>query len=151
MSGSVRYHSTKIQATKSIGEVSELLRKYGARQFSQEWDGAGRTVGVRFNHPTPEAEFGFINVVLQPKTEVLASKLRKAHRIDDLDQVERVAWRQLKGILEGILMAVDTGMFTAGQVVCQRPRAASRCGMCSRASTAWTNSYSPRQWKPSSR
>ena len=115
MSESVRFYSTSVSPEKSLGEVAALLRKYGAQRFEQMWD-AGKTTGVRFNLPTPEAAFGFIDVVLRPKTDVLASKLRRAHRMDDPDQVERVAWRQLKGILEGILLGVDTGMFSAGQM-----------------------------------
>ena len=112
---SVRFYSTKVSPEGSLGEVAQMLRKYGAQRFEQMWEG-GKTIGVRFNLPTPEAAFGFIDVVLRPKTDVLANKLWEAHRIDDADQVERVAWRQLKGILEGILLGVDTGMFSAGQM-----------------------------------
>ena len=115
MSDSVRFYSTSVSPEKSLGEVAVLLRKYGAQRFEQMWDG-GKTTGVRFNLPTPEASFGFIDVVLKPKTDVLANKLWEAHRIDEEIQVERVAWRQLKGILEGILLGVDTGMFSAGQM-----------------------------------
>ncbi len=115
MSNSVRFYSTKVSPENSLGEVAALLRKYGAQRFEQMWNG-GKTTGVRFNLPTPEASFGFIDVVLKPKTDVLADKLWEAHRIDEEIQVERVAWRQLKGILEGILLGVDTGMFSAGQM-----------------------------------
>lgn len=115
MSDSVRFYSTSISPEKSLTEVAGLLRKYGAQRFEQMWDG-GTTTGVRFNLPTPEAAFGFIDVILKPKTDVLSSKLWESHRIDEPDQIERVAWRQLKGILEGILMGVDTGMFSAGQM-----------------------------------
>lgn len=115
MTESVRFYSTQVSPEVSLGEVAAMLRRYGAQRFEQMWDG-GKTTGVRFNLPTPEAAFGFIDVVLRPKTDVLADKLWKAHRINDGDQVERVAWRQLKGILEGILLGVDTGMFSAGQM-----------------------------------
>ena len=112
---SIRFYSTNVSPEKSLGEVAELLRKYGAQRFEQVWEG-NRTVAVRFNLPVPEAELGFMAVVLKPQTAVLAQQLRQKHRIDDPDQVERVAWRQLKGVLEGILIAVDTGMFTVPEL-----------------------------------
>ena len=112
----VRFHSTEVDTTQSLSEVAALLRKYGSTRFEQEWDGFGRTQGIRFNLPAPEAAEGYINVVLRPQTEVLADKLELEHRITDPDQVDRVAWRQLKGIMEGILLAADTGMFPAAQL-----------------------------------
>lgn len=116
MSGSVRFYSTSVAPEKSLSEVAGLLRQYGAQRFEQVWE-AGRTVAVRFNLPAPEARFGFMSIVLRPKVDALAATLRERHNIDDPAQVERVAWRQLKGILEGILMAADTGMFSAAQVL----------------------------------
>ena len=114
--GSIRFHSTKVSAEKSLGEVGELLRQYGAQRFEQVWDGFGGTEAVRFNLPVPDAEFGFMAVVLRPKMDALRARLKSEHRIDDPEQVNRVAWRQLKGILEGILLAVDSGMFSTGQI-----------------------------------
>ena len=113
---SVRFYSTNVSPEKSLAEVASMLRQYGAQRFEQVWEG-DRTTAVRFNLPVPEAEFGFMPVVLRPQTDKLASVLRQKHRVDDPDQVERVAWRQLKGVLEGILMAADTGMFSAAQVL----------------------------------
>lgn len=114
--GSIRFYSTGVAVEKSMQEVATLLREYGAQRFEQVWD-AGRTVAVRFNLPVPEARFGFMPIVLRPRIQRLAAALRERHNIDDSEQVERVAWRQLKGTLEGILMACDTGMFDVGQVL----------------------------------
>lgn len=114
--GSVRFYSTSVPVDRSLQEVAALLRQYGAQRFEQVWE-AGRTVAVRFNLPVPEADFGFMAVVLRPRVSSVADVLRERHNIDDPAQADRVAWRQLKGILEGILMAVDTGMFSAPQVL----------------------------------
>ena len=117
MSESVRFYSTSVAPEKSVSEVAAMLRKYGAQRFEQVWEpGTGTTVAIRFNLPVPEADFGHMAIRLEPKVGALRVKLRQAHRIDDDEQVERVAWRQLKGILEGILLAVDTGMFSAGEI-----------------------------------
>lgn len=114
--GSIRYYSTSVDVEQSMQEVASMLREYGAQRFEQVWEG-NRTVAVRFNLPVPEAEWGFMPVVLRPQMDALAAGLRKRHRIDEPEQVERVAWRQLKGVLEGVLMAADTGMFSTAQVL----------------------------------
>ena len=120
MSDNTRFYTTKVPPEKSLAEVTGLLRKYGAQRFEMVWDN-GRTTAVRFNLPVPEAEFGFIDVVLSPKIEVLKKRMQytpsgRWRGTANDDQIERVAWRQLKTILEGMLLAVDTGMFSAGQV-----------------------------------
>ncbi len=120
MSEHTRFYTTKVAPEKSLAEVTGLLRKYGAQRFEMVWE-SGRTTAVRFNLPVPEAEFGFIDVVLRPKIDVLKKRMqhtpagRWRGNVQDA-QVERVAWRQLKAILEGMLLAVDTGMFSTGQI-----------------------------------
>jgi hypothetical protein len=116
--GSIRYYTTSVPVEQSMQEVASLLREYGAQRFEQVWDDeTGDTVAVRFNLPVPEAQFGFMPVVLRPRVCALARALQQRHGVDDREQVQRVAWRQLKGILEGILMAADTGMFSTAQVL----------------------------------
>ena len=116
MNDSVRFYSTKVDPEKSLQEVAGLLRKYGAQRFEQRWED-NRTVAIRFTLPAPEARFGHLPIIMRPKVEHLARELRERHGIEDDDQVDRVAWRQLKGILEGILMAADSGMFSAAQIL----------------------------------
>ena len=117
MSDNVRFYTTEVSPEKSLTEVTALLRKYGAQRFEMVWE-EGRTTAVRFNLPVPEAAFGFIDIVLRPKIDLLGRKMRSNTRTRRVtpEQIERTAWRQLKGILEGMLMAVDTGMFSAGQL-----------------------------------
>ncbi len=119
MSGQPRFYTTTVPPEQSLGEIQALLRKYGARRFGTEWSDEG-IASVHFNLPVPEAD-GMINVVLRPKLDEVRKKMtrtpggRLRHGINNA-QVERVAWRQMKAILEGMLLAADTGMFSAGQV-----------------------------------
>ncbi len=115
-----RFYTTKVPPEETLGEIQAMLRKYGARRFSTEWNENGVEY-VSFNLPVPEAAFGFMDVVLRPKIEAVRDKMRHTpsgrirHNIK-MAQVERVAWRQMKAILEGMLLAADTGMFSVGQV-----------------------------------
>ena len=119
MSGQPRFYTTKVPPEETLGEIQALLRKYGARRFGTEWGENGIT-SVHFNLPVPEAE-GMMNVVLRPKLEAVRKKMSRTptglvRSGIQQTQVERVAWRQMKAILEGMLLAADTGMFSAGQV-----------------------------------
>ncbi|MCK5651766.1 MAG: hypothetical protein KAJ42_10330 [Gemmatimonadetes bacterium] len=114
-----RFYTTNVSPEQSLGEIQALLRKYGARRFGTEWSEEG-VASVHFNLPVPEAE-GMMNVVLRPKLDAVRKKMAYTptgrHRGSANNaQVERVAWRQMKAILEGMLLAADTGMFSAGQV-----------------------------------
>jgi len=114
-----RFYTTNVSPEQSLGEIQALLRKYGARRFGTEWSGEG-VASVHFNLPVPEAE-GMMNVVLRPKLDAVRKKMTRTpggriRRGINTAQVERVAWRQMKAILEGMLLAADTGMFSAGQV-----------------------------------
>ena len=112
MSDSVRFYSTEVSPEQSLGEVMKLLRRYGATRFEMLWGRSG-VDAVRFGMPTPQ---GVLAVILRPQLLHLGRELRERHGVKDPEQVQRVAWRQLKGILEGLLMAADTGMFPAGQL-----------------------------------
>lgn len=114
-----RYYTTTVSPEQSLGEIQALLRKYGARRFGTEWGEDGIS-SVHFNLPVPEAD-GMMNVVLRPKINAVRDKMKytptgRERRNTNAAQVERVAWRQMKAILEGMLLAADTGMFSAGQV-----------------------------------
>ncbi len=114
-----RFYTTKVPPEETLGEIQGLLRKYGARRFGTEWTEEG-IASVHFNLPVAEAD-GMMNVVLRPKLDAVREKMSRTptgllrHGIKQA-QVERVAWRQMKAILEGMLLAADTGMFSAGQV-----------------------------------
>ncbi len=111
--------TTTVAPEQSLGEIQALLRKYGARRFGTEW-GEDGILSVHFNLPVPEAD-GMMNVVLRPKIDAVRDKMKytptgRERSNTNAAQVERVAWRQMKAILEGMLLAADTGMFSAGQV-----------------------------------
>ena len=114
-----RFYTTTVSPEESLGEIQALLRRYGARRFGTEWTEDG-VASVHFNLPVPEAD-GMMNIVLRPKIDAVRKKmsLTPGGRLRvgiKQAQVERVAWRQMKAILEGMLLAADTGMFSAGQV-----------------------------------
>lgn len=116
MAESVRYYSTTVDVENSMMEIASLLRKYGVRRWNIDYDDeSGRQV-LRFALPDPDLPGGVLPVRLEPRLERVAERLREVHRIDDPDQVARVAWRQMKGILEGMLLAADGELLNVTQL-----------------------------------
>jgi len=95
--------------------------KYGATRFETRWDPeTRRLLGLRF--AIIQEPWGELPVRLQAQTENILEILRshqgprsrKTDR-DLLDHAERIAWRQLKDVVEQLLLAVETGLWSLAQ------------------------------------
>lgn len=121
MAQSIKYESTKVEAAKSVGEIAELIRRYGGTRFEQLWGEDGRVIGVRFAIAHPE--IGELPVVLAQKTGEIeriltgsgyrmgvtaAEKRDRPRRIHE--QAERIAWRHAKDLTEQLLLSVRLGL-----------------------------------------
>lgn len=108
MAKSIYMGTTKVAATKTAGEIMEILRSSGATQASQEWGANGQIVALRFVLPVGSGSALFC---LPVRTELLTKKLR-----GDKQQAERTAWRQLLRWVEAQLAMIDVGMVQAAEV-----------------------------------
>jgi hypothetical protein len=111
--GSPRFHTTSIAAAKSATQVGEIVRKYGARSFSVEFDEDGEPVAVQFVMRVPEV--GFVPVQMRARIDGLADRLPKIgqsrrHKEPNWTQARRVAWRQLLTLIEMQLELVENGV-----------------------------------------
>lgn len=113
MAQTIKYQSTAIEASKTIAELSELIRKYGGSRFEQIWSDDGRVSGVRFaiRHP----DVGELPVVLTQRTGEIERLLREAGYKKTappeavIEQAERIAWRHTKDLAEQLLLSVSLG------------------------------------------
>lgn len=114
-------YTTTIAATKTVGEMTEMLVAHGARTVNAEYD-AGKPVALSFTIDTQHGvraytlPVGDAQPVLQLLKEAGARPRRAGQRID-LDQAERVAWRILKDWLEAQLALIETAMVTLDRVM----------------------------------
>lgn len=111
----IKYQSTVIEAGKSAGEISDLVRRYGGSRFEQRWNERGELDGIRFALRTPD--LGEVPVHLRAQTETIERLLRERTTLNAekrRTQAQRIAWRQLKDFVEQALLAVETGLFPIG-------------------------------------
>ena len=102
--------TTKIEAQRTIGEISSVLIRTGATQIATDFGPAGRVDAVRFSLnvagiPQP------VSFRLPCRTEKLLKLLR-----GDRAQAERTAWRQVLRWVEAQMAMIEAGM-TATQEV----------------------------------
>jgi hypothetical protein len=113
--------STAVPAARSVAEITELLRKAGARAISTNFR-EGKVESLSFvmpfaNHDVPyqlparvEPVFKLLNGRRQPYGQAqMAAK--------DREQAERVAWRQLYWWLKAQLAMIELGMVESAEVL----------------------------------
>ena len=113
--------TTKIAATKTAGEISELLRMAGAQKIVQDYDKEGKLIALQFGLMTPQGLAGFkLPIRVEPvfvhlqKSVTARNRWKKAQ--DHLEQAERVAWRQILRWVQAQLALIETGMVDVGEV-----------------------------------
>lgn len=104
--------TTRISATKTAGEIVQLLAEVGATQVNQEFKD-GVLIGLRWTLVRAGVELPFAMPV---RTEaVLAWGARYRKRFDQ-EQAERIAWRQLLRWTQAQMALIETGMVEAAEV-----------------------------------
>lgn len=110
-------YTTSVSVHKSVGEITAVLVKSGARGIGQEYDEDGRLIGVEFvvtHHGL------MLRYALPVRTEAVLAVLtgqRVEQRYRTPEQAERVAWRILRDWLIAQLAIIETGMVEFPEVM----------------------------------
>lgn len=109
----IKNYTTTIKASKTIGEIQEILASHGARQIMIDYqDGKANRVYFTIDTPT-----GVQAVVLPAYPERVLEVLRRDGIKADFIRAENVAWRIVKDWLVAQLAILDTEMVTIDQVL----------------------------------
>lgn len=110
---SIKYESTSIAPEKSAGEIAQLVARYGASRFEQQWNEQGELCAIRFALRT---ELGEVPVRMEARTERIVELLRRPTWTlsERRQQAHRIAWRHLKDLTEQLLLAVKLGLKDVG-------------------------------------
>lgn len=120
---SILNYTTKVPVAKTMGEVTAMLVKSGARQVMTEYDDDGSPAGLTFSVDTELGMRGFTLPVRAGAVEkLLANSPRSEAR--GTEQSHRVAWRIIKDWLEAQLALIETDMVTFDQVMLPYMRSA---------------------------
>lgn len=102
--------TTTVAANQTIGEISAVLIKHGARQIVTDYAANGRVEAVRFSlviggFPQP------ISFRLPCRTEKLVKMMR-----NDWAQAERTGWRQVLRWVQAQMAMIEVGMVRTEEV-----------------------------------
>jgi hypothetical protein len=117
-------YTTKIAASKTIGEVQTLLAKHGASRIAVDYDD-GQPSGLTFALVTPHGPRLFtlpVNVDAMHRLLVAEHKAKRTGSMSaavatSREHAERVAWRVIKDWLAAQLALVQTEMAALDQVM----------------------------------
>lgn len=119
-------YTTKIAATKTVGEIQAMLAEHGASRIATDYDNGGPS-GLTFSLTTPHGQKLFslpVDVAAMHRLMVAeqeAGRLRSGGVsvavLTSREHAERVAWRVMKDWLEAQLALVQTQMVEIDQVL----------------------------------
>lgn len=111
-------YTTSVEAQKSIGEITSILSRFGARSILTEYDDNGNVSGIAF---VILIEGAPLSIRLPCNVDGVFENLRIAkgvpRRLVSKLQARRVAWRILKDWLESQLALYQVGQAEIGQVL----------------------------------
>jgi hypothetical protein len=114
-------YTSEVPATKTIAEITEILRQHGAMHIVIHYDDQQEPAGLGFYVRTPIGERGFDMPVDAHKVLRVLEKRRLERNLrvrpPDLDQARRTAWRVIKDWLAGQLAIYEWDLVSLDQVM----------------------------------
>ena len=109
-------YTTKIEATKTAGEIQGILASHGARAIQMEYDGAGTITALAFIVDSPHGDIVF-RLPIDPDA-VYRVMLRQSipRRFMDNKQAVRVAWRIIKDWVQAQMALLETEQVRLEQI-----------------------------------
>lgn len=106
-------YSTRKDPMVTVGEITAILARKGARKVMQEYDNAGAVVGMKWSMEGP---YGMISYSMPVNHEAVFKILTRENLIYKTNeqkrraQANRVAWRILKDWIVAQIALLETGM-----------------------------------------
>jgi len=119
-------YTTEVPVEKSLGEITSLLVRKGARTISSEFDDAGAIIAVSFilvvgglpaRFKLPSNPGGVAQAMLREQPYTTRRRgTREQYEASVLAQATRVSWRILKDWVEAQLALIESEQAEMGQV-----------------------------------
>ncbi len=109
-------YTTEVEASKTIGQIQEILSKHGAKSIIVKYDKDGLIESLAFLIDTPRGEFA-IRLPVDP--EAILKVLAKHHvprKYQEKPQAVRIAWRIVKDWTEAQMAILETEMVDLEQI-----------------------------------
>lgn len=142
-------YTTLVPAEKTIGEITSLLVRKGARSIQSEYCENGQIEGLSFvmqvggipvRFQLPSNEEGVLGVMLKEKPfnpSYHGWGKEEEYRAKFKAQANRVSWRILKDWIEAQIALIESGQAEMGRSLCPMlsPTRGERCTSCSSKAT----------------
>lgn len=111
-------YTTKIDADKTAGEISKILRGIGASSILTDYDPTGEFISaLSFKVNLAGQEISFkLPCDWQPTLAVLQNDLKVPQRLCTQEQAVKVSWRIIKDWVEAQAALIETKMVSTVQV-----------------------------------
>lgn len=110
-------HTTKIAASKTVGEIQQILAKAGCAKILIDYDQFREPAALTFAVPTLHQMLFF---TLPAKAEGVLKAMQKNKKVPrsqcTYDQARRVAWRIIKDWCEAQLAIIEAGQAELAEV-----------------------------------
>lgn len=102
----IKNYTTKIDVYTSLGEIQGALAGHGARKVMIDYGEEGKPTGITFGIQTPMGPQVFS---LPASSEGVAAVLAKQKVKADQEQVERIAWRNVRDWVLAQMAFIEAG------------------------------------------
>lgn len=109
-------YTTTTEASKTVGEVQNILAKAGAKSITVDYD-KGRPISVLFSMATPFGDRWFELPAHSDRVRAVLLHQRVKPGLSTVEQAERVAWRITKDWIQAQLAIIQAGMVTLDQIM----------------------------------
>lgn len=109
-------YTTKINPETTIGEISRMLSRFGARRISTDYDNHGEVIAVQF---MLELRGTMVLYALPGNAEGVLKTLERdgvARQYRTIEHARRVAWRIIRDWVEAQIAIVDAGQAVMAEV-----------------------------------
>ena len=109
----IKNYTTKVPAVQTVGEIQGLLAAHGARKVMMDYGDGGKVLAVTF---ALECSGTIHGCRLEAKPAGVMSVMEKERTKCDMDQAERIAWRNVKDWIAAQVALVETEQATMDEL-----------------------------------
>lgn len=140
----MKYRSTEVPVSRSVSKIERMIVEYGAGQFTKTYDGQSIT-GISFTLVADRWGIPELPIEISLATDDVLDRIWMSYSVTHRNRqgiekeqyrehAEKMAWRQMKDLVEQLLLAFETGIMNPvemffGYVVVTDPETGQTRGM----------------------
>lgn len=109
----IKNYTTKVPAVQTVGEIQGILAAHGARRVMMDYGDNGSVTAVTFGLESNGFLRGFR---LEANPQGVMRVMQKERTKCDLEQAERIAWRNVKDWIAAQVALVETEQATMDEL-----------------------------------